>query len=81
MVWAICGLIFAHFGGYCGSFCVCARVYEYSITYDYLFFAPLFDKALLRVFRGCFLMRGGILDVFFGVLLRCVAYLGWRERA
>lgn len=35
--WAICGLIFAHFGGYCGSFCVCARVYEYSIAYDYLF--------------------------------------------
>ena len=55
MVWAICGLIFAHFGEYCGSFCVCARVCEYSIAYDYLF---------LRHCSGAF---AGISRLFFDV--------------
>lgn len=55
---SVCDLIFAHFGRYGGSFCVCARVYGYDISYSFCFCAVV--QALLRAFRGCFLTFGGI---------------------
>lgn len=49
---SVCDLIFAHFGRYGGSFCVCVRVYGYDISYGFCFCAIV--QALLQAFRGCF---------------------------
>lgn len=52
--WAICGRIFAHFGGYCGSFCVCARVCEYSFAYDYLYLRHCSIRRFCGYFEAVF---------------------------